>query len=192
MTYMHNTKEMIGRKPREDDTDFYATDPKAVELFLEQLKRDKIILPKFITEPCCGNGNISRTLEKYGYEVSSSDYKDYGFGNVKNFFDIKEATCIITNFPYKNQVEFILHGLNISNRLICLTRTQFLAGANKQVIYKNKSLKFIYQYIKRIKVFPGNKPELARSMVDYCWLVFNHNYSGEPTFRWIGEDHENI
>ena len=187
MTYMHNTKEMIGRKLREDDTDFYATDPEAIKDFLDQLKKDGIILPKIIHEPCCGNGNISLVLESYGHQVISTDYKDYGYGKIKDFFELEKAPCILTNFPYKNQVDFIIWGLKISTKLICLTRTQFLSGKNKQIIYKQNHLKYIYQYVKRIKVFPGGKKELARGMVDYCWLYFNNNFTGEPTFRWIGE-----
>ena len=48
--------------------DYYATEPKAVELLLK--------LEKFegkIWECCCGEGHLSKAMEQAGYEVRSSD-----------------------------------------------------------------------------------------------------------------------
>lgn len=55
--------------------DYYATDPRAVEALLEVEGFDKNIL-----EPCCGEGHISKVLEKHGYMVESSDLIDRNFG----------------------------------------------------------------------------------------------------------------
>lgn len=192
---MHSTRQIIGRTTEKDSLDYYTTDPKAVDLFLKQLIRDHFYLPNRVTEPCCGSGNISEVLKNYDIKVTSYDLCDRGYVNCqrKDFFHLTKAKNIITNFPYTNQTNFISHGLEIvDDYLICITRTQFLSGVNKQEIYKKRHLQYIYQYIKRIKMFPGNNPQLARGMIDYCWLIFNKKYNGEPTFRWIGENHENI
>lgn len=55
--------------------DYYATEPKAVELLLEQ----ETFAPK-IWEPACGEGHISEVLRKHGHEVYSTDLIDRGYG----------------------------------------------------------------------------------------------------------------
>lgn len=56
--------------------DYYATEPKAVELLLEQ----ETFGPK-IWEPACGEGHISEVLRKHGHEVYSTDLIDRGYGH---------------------------------------------------------------------------------------------------------------
>ena len=63
--------------------DYYATEPKAVELLLEQEKFRNNIL-----EPACGEGHMSVVLSNHGYNVRSSDIVDRGFGVVQDFFEI--------------------------------------------------------------------------------------------------------
>ena len=57
--------------------DFYATDPRAVELLLnlEQFSPD-------IWECACGAGHMSEVLNVHGYNVKSTDliYRGYGMG----------------------------------------------------------------------------------------------------------------
>lgn len=57
------------------EQDYYATDPKAVELLLE--------LENFspnIWECACGSGELSKVLEAHGHNVRSTDLIDRGFG----------------------------------------------------------------------------------------------------------------
>jgi len=42
-----------------------------------------------ILEPCCGKGAISIVFKEKGYDIESSDLIDYGYGKVKDLFDIK-------------------------------------------------------------------------------------------------------
>ena len=65
--------------------DYYATEPKAVELLLEQEKFNKHIL-----EPACGEGHISNVLTAHGYNVYSSDIIARGYGEVQDFFEIEK------------------------------------------------------------------------------------------------------
>ena len=63
--------------------DFYATEPKAVELLLDDEQFQKGIL-----EPCCGMNHITDVLKNKGYQVTTSDLIDRGVGaEVKDFFD---------------------------------------------------------------------------------------------------------
>lgn len=70
---------------REKD-DYYATEPKAVRVLLNEEK-----FAQEIWEPACGEGHISKVLEADGYRVLSTDlvYRGYGDGGV-DFFECSE------------------------------------------------------------------------------------------------------
>ncbi len=67
-------------KDREKD-DFYATDPNALEIFLDKLKQDNIKLHKDIWECACGQGHLCEVLKKHNYNVYSTDKVDRGYGD---------------------------------------------------------------------------------------------------------------
>ena len=57
------------------ENDFYATDPRAIELLLDiESFSDKI------WECACGEGHLSKVLEAKGYDVISTDLINRGFG----------------------------------------------------------------------------------------------------------------
>ena len=55
--------------------DYYATEPKAVELLLEQ---ETFRGP--VWEPACGEGHIAKVLETHGLLTYASDLVDRGYG----------------------------------------------------------------------------------------------------------------
>ena len=55
--------------------DYYATEPKAVDLLLEKETFNTRIL-----EPSCGEGHISNVLVAHDYDVQSYDLVDRGYG----------------------------------------------------------------------------------------------------------------
>ena len=66
-------------KPRERN-DFYATDPHALEIFLDRLEEDGVKLHTDIWECACGEGHLSKVLDSRGYKVWSTDLIDRGYG----------------------------------------------------------------------------------------------------------------
>ena len=67
-------------KEREKN-DFYATDPKALEIFLDKLQEDGIVLHRGKWECACGMGHLSKVLKDKGiYDVISSDIVNRGYG----------------------------------------------------------------------------------------------------------------
>lgn len=94
--------------------DYYATEPRAVELLLEQEQ-----FASTIWEPACGEGHISNVLQAHGYSVISTDLIDRGFGiGGVDFLSctapITDAPCdIITNPPYKYSTEFAEKALEL-------------------------------------------------------------------------------
>ena len=98
--------------------DFYATEPKALELLLEK----EHFFP-YVWECACGNGHLSEVLKAHGYEVRSSDLcaREYEDTEELDFLKVSKDDIrndfqrdIITNPPYKYAKEFVEHALEIS------------------------------------------------------------------------------
>ena len=66
--------------------DYYATDPRAVEMLLELEQFSPVIW-----EPACGEGHISKVLQAHGYEVISTDLIYRGFGDPEPLDFLKET-----------------------------------------------------------------------------------------------------
>ena len=69
--------------------DYYATDPKAMEMLLdlEDFSND-------IWECACGAGHLSKVLEQHGYNVTSTDlvYRGYGTGGL---ISLTRTSCLM-------------------------------------------------------------------------------------------------
>lgn len=81
--------------------DYYATEPKAVDLLLGNEEFNHLIW-----ECACGEGHMSKVLEAAGHKVISTDLVYRGFGE-KDPLDFLKSDItdfqgdIITNPPYK-------------------------------------------------------------------------------------------
>ena len=85
--------------------DYYATEPKAMELLLAEEQFSPVIW-----ECACGEGHLSKVLEQHGFEVISTDLIYRGFGDPEPLDFLKESIedfegDIITNPPYGERLE---------------------------------------------------------------------------------------
>ena len=165
--------------------DFYATEPKAVELLLEKESFSKNVL-----EPSCGEGHISKVLLGHGHDVQSSDLIDRSFGGVKDFFGIdKFDGDIITNPPYKIALDFVKHSLEIipsGNKVAMFLKLQFLEGKARKEFYKTNPPKKIYVASGRLNCAKnGEFEKYPSSAVAYAWFVWEKGYTGKPEIDWI-------
>lgn len=172
-------------KGEREVNDYYATEPKAVELLLQKEKFSSIIL-----EPSCGEGHISRVLLDNGYAVKSSDLIDRGFGEVKDFFEVDEfCGDIITNPPYKVALDFVKHSLDIipeGSKVAMFLKLQFLEGKARKEFYKENPPKKIYVASGRLNCAKNGKfEEFKSSAVAYAWFVWEKGYQGSPKIDWI-------
>ena len=168
-----------------ETNDYYATEPKAVELLLEKEK-----FSKFLLEPSCGEGHISKVLLEHGYDIKSSDLIDRGFGEVKDFFEIgKFNGDIITNPPYKVALDFVKHSLEIipdGNKVAMFLKLQFLEGKARKEFYKTNPPKKIYVASGRLNCAKnGEFEKYPSSAVAYAWFVWENGYQGKPEIDWI-------
>ena len=82
-----------------ETNDYYATEPKAIELLLELESFDENVW-----ECACGEGHLAKVLEAHGHKVLSTDLIDRGCGLGGIDFlqcDNPYNGDIITNPPYK-------------------------------------------------------------------------------------------
>lgn len=165
--------------------DYYATEPKAVELLLEKEE-----FSHYILEPACGEGQISEVLKSKGYDVLSTDLIDRGYGVQADFFDIKEWDGdIVTNPPYKCAKEFVLHALDIvpnGNKIAMFLKIQFLESKGRRALFDSNPPKVVYVSSARLHcAINGDFENMAGNAMCYCWYVWEKGYKGDTILRWI-------
>lgn len=166
--------------------DYYATDPKAVELLLEKEEFTKCIL-----EPACGEGHISEALKAKGYDVVSTDLVDRGYGDRVDFFNMTKTDAdIITNPPYKEALNFVKHALDIINdgrKVAFFLRVLFLEGKARGKFFKENPPKKVYVASGRLMCakngeFSKYKGSNAQA---YAWFIWEKGYKGNTVVDWI-------
>lgn len=182
--------KMLGASNHCDDereeNDYYATDPKAIDMLL-----NKESFNKNIWEPAAGGGHLSKRLKEYGYNVKQSDIiQRIDDIEIIDFLKTNETFDgdIITNPPYKYCTEFILKALELikdGNKIAMFLKLQTLEGQERyKKIFSKYPPRKIYVFIKRIQcakngLFKGS------SAVCYAWFVWEKGYKGQTIIDWL-------
>lgn len=175
-------------KTEREANDYYATDPKALELLLEEESFNNKVW-----ECACGGGHLSKVLLEKGYDVLSSDIFDRGCPNTQiiNFLEILESDFndrdIITNPPYKYAQEFVEQALKISwggVKIAMFLKLTFLEGkGRKQMFLQNPPTKV---YVSSSRLECGTNGEFkGTSAVAYAWFIWEKGYKGNTIIKWI-------
>ena len=178
------------RKEDAESNDYYATEPRAVELLLEQEK-----FSPYVWEIACGEGHISEELKRNGYRVLSTDLIDRGYG--KGGVDFLKTTKddmrgdvprdIITNPPYKYAKEFVEHALDISmdgTKIAMFLKLTFLEGQGRRELFRKAPPHTVYVSSSRLQC--GKNGDFSgTSMVAYAWFVWRKGYHGPSLIKWI-------
>lgn len=176
--------------------DYYATEPKALELLLELEK-----FSPYVWECACGAGHLSKVLEEHGYKVRSSDIIDRGYPDteVVDFFDVQREHItndyprdIITNPPYKYAKEFVEHALDISmdsTKIAMFLKVQFLEGKARKELFEKHPPKMIWVASGRLLCAKNGEFQRMRdgggSAVAYAWFIWEKGYKGKTTIGWF-------
>ena len=172
--------------------DYYATDPIAIDVLINDGKAE---ISNNVWECSCGEGHLSKRLLDYGYDVTSTDLIDrgYGIGGV-NFLDTNSMFYgdIITNPPYKYAIQFVEHALDIipeGNKVFMFLKLQFLEGKSRKELFKKYPPKCIYVSSSRILCakngdFEGMKKS-GGSAVAYAWYEWEKGYTGDTVIKWV-------
>ena len=166
--------------------EYYATDPRAVEMLLNL----EIFSPR-ILEPCAGGGHISRVLESHGHEVISRDLYDRGYGESGHDFlkcDERNLDCdIVSNPPYKFAQEFVEKGLEVvalGHKCAWFLKLTFLEGKSRRAMFEKYPPKTVYVSSSRLSC-AKNGTEWVASSIAYCWYVWEKGFTGVPVIKWF-------
>lgn len=144
-----------------EKNDFYATDPLAITM----LHHTGLLDPnRRLWECACGDGMMSKELERLGYTVVSSDLYDRGYGVTGiDFLGQSELERfdgdIITNPPYSFINDFIVKGLRLTGgRLYIFGRIQTLEGQERyKRIFRDNPPSWVLPFVKRVNCYKGGE-----------------------------------
>lgn len=177
--------------------DFYATEPKAVELLMG--------LEKFsnpVWEPACGLGHISKVLKAHGYQVRESDLVDRMGNEVLDFLSV--SSCqetdlfsqlkpyiwdgdIISNPPYVYATEFVTKSLEIipdGHKVAMFLKLTFLESATRRELFKKYPPIRVWVASKRLRCLP-NGEDKGGALIAYCWYIWEKGFHGDPIIKWF-------
>ncbi len=173
--------------------DYYATEPKALEMLLEVEKFNP-----YVWECACGGGHLSKILIDNGYKVKSSDIIDRGFEGTEviDFLNISKDEIksdfpmdIITNPPYKYAKEFVEKALEISmdsTKVAMFLKLTFLEGQARKKLFEKYPPARIYVFSGKMKCAKNGEFEgMGSSAVAYAWFVWEKGFKGDPVIKWI-------
>jgi hypothetical protein len=174
----------VDHENREKD-DFYPTPPEGIEALLRVEAFDGPIW-----EPACGDGAISRVLERAGYNVVSTDLVDRSFGLPRVDFLMEQkslAPNIVTNPPFKMVTPFTRQALRLADRKIAfLLRLACLEGAERREIFENTPLARVWVFSRRLTMQRGKYEEGQKGgMFPFAWFVWEMSHVGKPTLGWV-------
>ena len=187
---------MLGVNPNAERQaeDFYATDPKALDLFMSRIAEDDYWINKKVWEPSCGMGHLSELLINKGKIVLSTDIIDRGYNNfngVCNFLDSTDIFDgdILTNPPFKLAEKFVEKGIELlqyGNKLLLFLKIQFLEGQKRKILFKKYPPKYVYVYSSRqLCCKDGEFEKYTATTQCYAWYIWEKGFTGETILRWI-------
>lgn len=177
--------------------DYYATEPRAVELLMG--------LEKFshnIWEPACGEGHISKVLKTYGYEVRESDIVDRIGNEVLDFLSVPSKSeedlfaqsnpyvwegDIVSNPPYAYATEFVTKALEIipnGHKVAMFLKLTFLESATRRELFRKYPPIRVWVASKRLRCLP-NGEDKGGALIAYCWYVWEKGFHGDPAIKWF-------
>ena len=192
--------QIAGGNPKNGrvDKDFYATNPKAVKMLLNEF--NEIELSNIdILEPCAGEGHISKTLYNLGAtNIDCIDIVDRGLENIictdfLSYQTDKKYDLVMTNPPFSLAQNFIEKSLELTKPngfVIMFLKIQFLESAKRKIFFEKFPPKYIYVFRNRMatwnngKELDSNGKKWATTMC-HAWFIWEKNFKSEPIIRWL-------
>ncbi len=174
-----------------EENDFYATHPTSIPPLLKLLGMERG--GAIIRENSCGQGHLSKELERYGHTVISSDLIDRGYGITginfleKSWLDDLRYDLTIMNPPYKHALEFVKKSLTQTPTVCAFLRLTWLESENRREFFINNPPHTIGVFSKRMpSAKHGDFERIGNGgTVAYAWFIWSRGYKGDPVIKWI-------
>jgi hypothetical protein len=169
------------RKP----ADLYPTPPDCTYSLIPHVEE---FLPagSVILEPACADGQMSRALEEFGYEVISTDLRPdvaYGTGGIDFLaedYEIPEGIdAVWTNPPFNAAALFIQRALEVAPVVVMLLKAQYWNTTNRKKLFRETKPWRIFSLTWRpafLEAERGKSP-----LMDCIWVVWRRGHDDLPT-----------
>ncbi len=149
--------------PNRAPFEFYPTPPEATRAFIAAETFDGPIW-----EPACGQGAISKVLEKSGDEVVSTDLANYGYGK-------SDVDFLQTVFPRAKHIVTML--LNLASLCHPVRHESFIRRPPSRIYALDDCV-----------CYPNGDARYATRQTNthrYAWLVWTNNPVDQTSFHWL-------
>jgi len=167
---------------KRNTNDFYPTPDSATQALL-----NREYFSVDVWEPACGDGAISKMLERRNHTVISTDLIDYGYGSSGRDFLFEQellAPSIITNPPFSLAHEFAQKALDLgATKLALLVRLQFLEGIKRGEFFSRHPPATVWVFSKRLSFNVDGKFKSGGVMA-FAWFVWKKDIT-ETKVKWI-------
>ncbi|MBU1175852.1 MAG: SAM-dependent methyltransferase [Alphaproteobacteria bacterium] len=182
---------MSQRHESADSADDFPTPPWAARALIEHAVGKQNVSGLSCLEPACGRGHMSRALEGYFADVSSSDAYWYGFGTIRDFLTYPAEALshdwVITNPPFRMAEEFVQKSLIVARKGVAiLARTVFLESAGRyERIFLNNPPSIFAQFVERVPMVKGRVDPKASTATGYAWFIWKKEDCEKTRLLWI-------
>lgn len=176
-------KPTIKRFADLDGPDFFPTPAWATHALIQSERFDG-----GIWECACGDGAMSRVLEKAAPVVSTDLYdRGYGEGGVDFLEADWCADNIVTNPPFNAAEGFVRQGVKLARRKFALLlRLAFLEGANRaNTIFAESPPSRVWVFSERITFYPSGVTKQGSGTTAYAWFVWDKDATGGTELKWL-------
>lgn len=190
------TKQFISscnnRKVDSAENDYYATEPKAVEILLQNETFNH-----YVWECAVGGGHIANVLTNAGYDVKATDIVNRGYPSTEiiDFLQIQKSDIstdfsrdIITNPPYKYAQSFVEKAIELSmdsTKIAMFLKLTFLEGKARRKLFDKCPPKTVYVFSSRVCCGKNGKFKPSENAVAYAWFIWEKGYRGDTVVKWI-------
>jgi len=161
---------------RQGSPDDFQTPPEAITPLLRYLQPDWRIW-----ECACGNGNLVRAFEDYGFDVIGSDILG---GHDFLSETLGEFDCIITNPPFKYKQQFLERCYELGKPFALLLPLTTLETKKRQELMKRFGIEIIL-FDKRINFETPNKIEKSSAWFATAWFTNWLNIGSQINFATL-------
>lgn len=144
-----------------------------------------------VLEPCCGEGHISRILERRGLEVTSRDllFTGYGQGGI-NYLTSPEASrttyefdAVITNPPFSLAEQFIRRALRDAPLVAMFLPNDYWHAKGRLRLFQSRPPKAVLALTWRPVFLPAERGKSP--LANYSWTVWDDDYDGQTQYTLL-------